>query len=120
MLNRIISVLTIIFIITSCSIFQKDTFQGAWTMSITGDYNDSVEFIVAENNTFSFTKNISTQGQNYDARFNGKILEDGTMVCDVEVMSMKVVQFNGKMTYENGSGKWAGTGMNGSWTAVKK
>lgn len=120
MLKRIIPSLSILFLITSCSLFQKDTFQGKWTMSIKGDYSDTVEFVVAENNTFSFTKNIATQGQNYDARFNGKIMEDGTMVCDVEVMSMKVVQFNGKMTYENGSGNWSGTGMSGNWTAVKK
>jgi hypothetical protein len=120
MKSRIISSITILFLISACSLFQKDTFQGTWILTVKGDYNDTIEFNVNEGNTFSFVKSIATQGQNYDASFNGKILADGTFVCDVEIMSMKVAQFNGKVTYENGSGSWSGTGMGGNWTAVKK
>lgn len=120
MKTRIILFSTILFLISSCSLFQKDAFEGKWILTVKGDYSDSIEFTITEDNTFSFVKSIMTQGQNFDARFNGKILVDGTFVCDVEVMSMKVAQFNGKVNYENGSGSWSGTGMSGNWTAVKK
>lgn len=120
MKSRIISSLTILLLISACSIFQKQSYQGTWVLTVKGDYNDTIEFNVGEDYTFSFVKSIATQGQNFDAKFNGKILPDGSFVCDVEVMSMKVAQFNGKVNYENGSGSWSGTGMGGTWTAVKK
>lgn len=120
MIKKMFFVFSILLIAVSCSIFQKDTFQGTWNITVTGDFSDSFDFVVDEKDSFSFSRNINTQGGSYEARFSGKISEDGTMFCDVNVMSMKVAQFDGKMNYENGSGKWAGAGMSGSWSAVKK
>lgn len=120
MKSRITLFITLVLFISACSLFQKETFQGTWLLTLKGDYSDSIEFDVIENNTFNFVKSITTQGQNYDARFSGRILEDGTFICDVEIMGMKVAQFNGKVNYENGLGTWSGTGMSGNWTAVKK
>jgi hypothetical protein len=117
---RISLFLLVISLATACSIFKKDTFQGTWTITISGDYSDSIDFVVDEKNSFNFSKVIDTQGQSYDAKFAGKIAEDGSFTCDVMVMGYKVADFSGKVNFENGSGKWTGQGMGGSWTAVKK
>jgi len=120
MIKKILFTGLLLFIVSSCSIFKKDSFQGLWTLILSGDFSETFDFIVTEDNSFSFTKTIYVQGRDLDASFQGDIFEDGTLTCEVMVMGMKVAEVSGKMNYENGSGIWVGGSMKGEWTAVKK
>jgi len=120
MTKKIFSILLLTVFVFSCSLFTKDSYQGAWTLTFSGDLSEVFDFIIEEDFSFSFAKSIYAQGRDIDAQFSGKISEDGTLNCDVKVMGMKVGEVKGSINYENGSGIWGGGNLAGKWTAIKK
>lgn len=109
-----------LFILASCSLFQKESYIGEWKLTLSGDYSTTFVFSVGEDSKISFTDAIVYQGNSYDAKFAGQISEDGKITCDISVQGMKVASLTGTIDFNKGEGIWNGAGMKGKWTAFKK
>ncbi len=116
---RLTFLVPLIFI-TSCTIFQRDSYQGTWVFKITGDFTDSFEILIKEDNSFKTEQIIDIGSKSYDAAFEGKITDEGNLTCDVFVMGRQAAHFTGKIDYETGLGTWNGSGYKGDWTITKK
>lgn len=120
MFSRRQAFLVPLIFITSCTIFQKDSYQGTWVFKITGDLSDSFEIVINEDNSFKTEQILEVDYQSYDATFEGKITEEGNLTCDVFVMGRQAAHFIGKIDYETGLGTWNGSGYKGDWTITRK
>lgn len=47
-----------IALLSSCSLFHKESFEGKWELKFSGDLQEVFEFDIFENNDFSFTKDV--------------------------------------------------------------
>ena len=110
----------LIVLSTSCSIFQKDSFEGKWQLNFTGGINETFDFVITPQNDFSFTKAVEYQGQLYDVTIKGTVSAEGILKADLIAMGQVLGFVAGNLTYENGTGKWDASYVNGNWTAVKK
>ncbi|MEK6552882.1 MAG: hypothetical protein AABZ54_05480 [Bacteroidota bacterium] len=106
-------------ILSSCSIFQKDSFEGKWELILSGDLQEVFEFDISENNDFSFSKDVYFQGNSYGVTIIGNVTKEGVLQADLIAMSQKMGIVEGTLTYQNGSGKWDASYARGNWTAVK-
>lgn len=109
-----------IALLSSCSLFQKESFEGKWGLKLSGDLQEVFEFDISANNDFSFSKDVYYQGNVYGVTFNGNVTKEGVLQADLIVMGQKMGIVEGTLTYENGSGKWDASYAKGNWTAVKK
>jgi hypothetical protein len=115
----ITSFLALLFL-SACSIFQKDSFGGEWTLKLNGSIQESFNFTVRPNNEFSFSKSINYSGQDYDVTIKGKIENDGQIKANIITGGQVMGDMQGMMTFENGSGTWGASVLSGDWTAMKK
>ena len=107
-------------LLSSCSLFQKESFEGKWELKLSGDLQEVFEFDIAANNDFSFSKDVFYQGNIYGVTIKGNVSNEGVLQADLIAMGQKMGIIDGKLTYQNGSGKWDASYAKGNWTAVKK
>jgi len=105
---------------TSCSLFQKESFEGKWELKLDGDIQEVFEFNISADNNFSFSKGVFFNGRVYDVTVKGNVTKDGKLQADLIVSNQKMGIVEGTLTYENGNGKWDATYARGNWTALKK
>jgi hypothetical protein len=118
-MKKYVPLLFLVFI-ASCSLFQKESFEGDWEIKFNGDYEGVFNFTIKEDYSFSFSSNLNYRGGDYNATFKGSIEPDGRLVCNISVNGMSVVSAKGKIDFESGAGTWGGFGLKGNWTAIKK
>ncbi len=115
---------TIVFLsigcLSACSIFQKDSFEGDWTLKLSGAIQETFNFQISPTNEFSFSQLVSYGGRDYDVSIKGKIGNDGKIKADIMAEGQIMGDLVGMMTYENGNGKWGASILSGVWTATKK
>ncbi len=104
----------------SCSIFQKDSFEGEWTLKLDGAIKESFDFKILPNNEFNFSKTVSYGYQDYDVTIQGKIEKDGQLKAAIIAGAEVMGEITGMMTFERGGGKWNASILTGEWTAFKK
>lgn len=118
---RIIFIILMYFaLLSSCSLFQKDSFEGKWELKLSGDLQERFEFDITENNDFTFSKDVFFQGNSYGVTIKGNVSKEGVLLADLIAMGQKMGIVEGTLTYQNGSGKWDASYARGNWTAVKK
>jgi ribosomal protein S4E len=113
-------IIAIAFMLTSCSLFQKDSFQGKWQLKLTGGIEETFDFVVSEDNSFSVNKSISYGSREYDVEINGKIEKDGKIKTAIIASGQDMGEFEGIFNYETGKGKWNASILYGEWSAAKK
>lgn len=104
----------------ACSIFQKDSFEGKWQLKLSGSIDETFEFVVAGDNSFSVNKTISYGSRDYDVELKGQIEKDGKISAEIIASGQSMGSIEGLFNYENGKGKWSASILYGEWTAVKK
>lgn len=104
----------------SCSIFQKDSFEGEWTLKLDGSIKESFDFKILPGNEFNFSKTVSYGYQDYDVTIQGKIDKDGQLKAAIIAGAEVMGEITGMINFESGSGKWNASVLSGSWTAFKK
>jgi len=109
-----------IAVLSSCSLFQKDSFEGKWELKLSGDLKEVFEFDITADNNFSFSKDVLFQSNSYGVKIEGNVSKEGILKADLFAMGQKLGIVEGTLTYENGSGKWDASYAKGNWTAVKK
>lgn len=109
-----------IALLSSCSLFQKESFEGKWELKLSGDLQEVFEFDISENNDFSFSKDVYFKGNSYGVTIKGNVTKEGVLQSDLIAMGQKMGIVEGTLTYQNGSGKWDASYVRGNWTAVKK
>ena len=107
-------------ILSSCSLFQKDSFEGKWALKLNGDVQEVFEFDISENNDFTFSKDVYFQGNSYGVTIKGNVSKEGVLQADLLAMGQKMGIVEGTLTYQNGSGKWDASYARGNWTALRK
>ncbi|MFA7421802.1 MAG: hypothetical protein WCZ90_19115 [Melioribacteraceae bacterium] len=106
--------------VTSCSLFQKDSFQGDWQLTLTGALSETIQFTIKDDNSFYVRKNIQYGSREYDAEINGKIEKDGKVTAEIIASGQPMGQLDGYLNFETGKGKWNASIISGEWTATKK
>jgi hypothetical protein len=119
-MKRIFLLLIVIALMNGCSIFQKDSFEGAWEMNLSGSIDEKVEFSISPQNTFDVKKVIPYGSVNYEVNFKGTVSKDGVIVGDIFADRGHIGTLQGTVNYETGSGKWNASMLSGVWNAVKK
>lgn len=109
-----------IVLLSSCSLFQKESYEGKWELKLSGDLQEVFQFEISANNDFTFSKDVYYQGNVYGVTINGNVTKEGVLQADLIVMGQKMGIIEGTLTYENGIGKWDASYARGNWTAVKK
>jgi hypothetical protein len=110
----------LLLIMTSCSLFQKDSFEGAWIFELSGGIEESITIDVTETFEIDSEQIIQFQNRDYNVRFKGKISEDGILNADIIVGSDRMGSIEGNMTFTSGFGKWGAQVIAGEWKAYKK
>lgn len=110
----------LIILLSACSIFQKDSFEGEWQLKLSGSINENFTFNILPDNSFSTNKMIYYSGRDFDVTVKGKVEPDGNLEADIIVSGQVMGQVKGLMTYENGKGNWGANVLSGEWSAVKK
>lgn len=113
-------IFAIALMLTSCSLFQKDSFQGKWQLKLTGGITETFEFDVLEDYSFSMNKTISYGTRDYDVEIQGKIDKDGTVEADIVASGQTMGKIDGLFNFETGKGKWNASILYGEWLAAKK
>lgn len=114
-LGILISILT-----TACSFFQKDSFEGKWQLKLSGSIEETFDFAVGEDNSFTVNKMISYGSRDYDVELKGKIGKDGKLSAEIIASGQSMGNLDGLFTYETGKGKWNASILYGEWSAIKK
>ena len=109
-----------LFFLSSCSLFNKDSFEGKWELKLNGDLTEVFEFDISANNDFSFSKDVFFQGNTYGVTIKGNVTKDGKLLADLFALGQKMGIVEGALTYENGTGKWDASYARGNWSAIKK
>ncbi|MBN1301496.1 MAG: hypothetical protein JW995_09810 [Melioribacteraceae bacterium] len=120
MKKKLIILISSVMIITSCSIFEKETLSGEWQLNLIGDYQQTFSLFVDEDYSFNQNAVVNMNGREYDIKITGMISEDGSMMGKIYAMGQQVGELTGKVNYETGEGKWAAAGLGGIWTSSKK
>lgn len=117
-------IVTFVFVLAvmlaSCSLFQKDSFQGKWQLKLTGGITETFEFDVLEDYSFSMNKTINYGTRDYDVEIHGKIDNDGSVRADIIASGQTMGQIDGLFNFETGKGKWNASILYGEWAATKK
>ena len=103
-----------------CSIFQKESFAGKWQITFAGDYEKSVNFEINDDLTFSFNDVVSLQNGDFPITIKGKVSEEGKLDALIFTQGDEVGELNGQLTFTEGTGKWSGANLGGTWSAVKE
>ncbi|NJD21289.1 MAG: hypothetical protein FIA82_01275 [Melioribacter sp.] len=118
---RIIFILFVsLTFLSSCSLFNKDSFEGKWELKLNGDLTEVFEFDISANNDFSFSKDVFFQGNSYGVTIKGNVSKEGKLFADLFALGQKMGIVEGTLTYDNGTGKWDASYARGNWSAVKK
>lgn len=107
-------------VVTACSLFQKDSFQGTWQLKFSGGIEETFDFVVGEGNSFSVNKSITYDSREYDVEISGKIGKDGKIRTAIIASGQDMGLMEGEFNYETGKGKWNANILYGEWTATKK
>lgn len=70
-------------LLSACSVFQKDSFEGEWTLKLTGAIQETFNFHIPGTNEFSFSKYVYYGGRDYDVLIKGRIENDGRIKADI-------------------------------------
>ncbi len=117
---NVVFVFAVALMLTSCSLFQKDSFQGKWQLNLTGGITETFEFDVLEDYSFSMSKTINYGTRDYDVEISGKIDNDGSVRADIIASGQTMGQIDGLFNFETGKGKWNASILYGEWIATKK
>jgi len=107
-------------ILSACSIFQKDSFEGEWSFKLTGAIQETFNLPVNSANEFSASKAVTYGGRDYDVLIKGRIAEDGRVKAEIIADGQAMGEIEGMMNHETGSGKWGASILSGDWSATKK
>ena len=118
--KKFLSLLLCGFIVTSCSIFQKDSFEGKWQLKLSGGIDETFDVVVNQDYTFSVSKTITYGSSDYDVELKGKIDKDGKINAEIIASGQSMGNLNGQINFETGKGKWNASVIYGEWTATKK
>ncbi|MEW6652489.1 MAG: hypothetical protein AB1394_03365 [Bacteroidota bacterium] len=114
------SVIALCLLISTCSHFQKDSFEGNWKLKLTGSIQETFDIVIGDNNTFSVNKSISYGSQDYYVELKGKIEKDGKIDAEIIASGQSMGSLEGLLTFETGKGRWNASILYGEWTAAKK
>ncbi len=106
--------------LSSCSLFNKDSFEGKWELKLNGDLTEVFEFDISANNDFSFSKDVFFQGNSYEVTIKGNVTKEGKLLADLFALGQKMGFVEGTLSYDNGTGKWDASYARGNWTAIRK
>ncbi len=118
--RTLVTIFSVIIFTAGCSLFQKDSIDGIWSLSFRGDITYSFDMTINPDMSFKKTMQVPSQNGDIDVTFSGKVDEQGNIDSDIYAFGSKIGKLSGKLNYETGEGEWYGSSYTGKWTALKK
>ncbi len=120
MKKQLTIILLLLFFVSACSLFQKDSFAGEWNINLTGGVDVNLTVVIGDTYEFSTNRTITYSGRDFDVTVKGKVDKDGKIDAELIANGQAIGDLSGLLNYQNGKGTWNAAVLSGTWNAVKK